>query len=234
MLSSKPRCTNGVFHLLIAGAFILSATAPTSANDRSNTLQFHSKKSAVVAYSDDNPHVIEGTVIGDFLKIKMKDGTAKEMDTTAMNSAAKDKLQHSWNLYLFYISRDAWRMLRHQNQDEQHVEKSIGQANITLLVNADGSSRILNKQVYIAGEPPYTGNKMSPKAERMWQQAKAALSYIEFKSMKIPDPNATSITLEMIIGRDYEKFPRYPAGQMKVDGLVRNSQNGKITHIGKS
>ena len=74
---------------------------------------------------------------------------------------------------------------------------------------------------------------MPPEVRKFWRQAQGTIDYIEFKQMKIPDANAQSVTLELIVGRDLEKFPRYPAGNLK-GGILLRDKSGKITQSKES
>lgn len=105
----------------------------------------------------------------------------------------------------------------------------VGQANLSLLVKEDHTCEILSKSLYVPGCQPYTGGaEIPPGVQEFWRQIQSAVSAIEPRHLNLPEPQIKSQTLEIVIGRDPSKFPRYatPFNGM----LVRNS-SGKIVHV---
>jgi len=196
---------------------------------------FRSKGAAVVAYSADSKEMIEGSIIGDLVVVKHQDGKVEELNITTLNAAAQNNSRYTWNLFLFFIGKDAWRGMRKMNTYDQHhgVKKLMGQANITLLINRNCTYKILNKVIYAPGQPPCTDEKTSPAANALWQQISDSIEHIAFKNMKIPEKTVESVTLEMIVGRDLEKFPRYPAGAIKEDYVLRDKKTGAMVRVCK-
>lgn len=200
-----------------------TASSPATAT----TGAFRSKYCAVMAYSADSTEIIEGSVIGDLLQLKLKDGKSEIHNMSAMNADPNNKSKFTWNLYLFFIGKDVWRGLRLlKGLEHSHlIKKAVGQANVTLLINSDGTHKILKKVIYVPGQPPCTNENTNGTTREFWKQMEASMKNVDFKSMKIPNRDAQSVTVEMIMGRDYERFPRYPAGAYKGDYVLRDPKS---------
>lgn len=196
---------------------------PVVSNNSSSSSISGSRKtqeSEIVAFSIDNLNLIEASLIDDALLIKRANGCEK-LSVKALNRAGKDQSRTLWNLYCFYIVKDVWRSLRHHS-------KLIGQANLTLEIHADGSYQIRRHALYVPGCRPCIESEQVPaKAQEFWQQIKESIANIEFKQMTIPDKKAQSVSLEIVAGRDVERFPRYSFYHCK--GLLVRDKTGHIT-----
>jgi hypothetical protein len=179
------------------------------------------QESEIVAFSLDNLNLIEAALIDDVLVLKRSDGKREKLSVKELNRAAKDQSRTLWNLYCFYIVKDVWRSLRHQS-------KLIGQANFTLEVRSDGTYTVKRHALYVPGCRPCIENEPVPtKAQEFWQQIKESIANIEFKLMTIPDRKVNSVSLEIVAGRDLERFPRHAF--FKYKGLLVRDKTGKIS-----
>jgi hypothetical protein len=194
---------------------------------------FRSKNCGVLAYSADSTEIIEGSIVGDSLLLKRKGGKVEELNMSAMNSDPKNQTRFTWNLFLFFIGKDIWRGLRlMKGLEQEHIlKKAVGQANISLLVNSDCTYKILKKVIYIPGQAPCTNENTNSATRDFWRQMDASIKNVAFKSMKIPDRSAESVTIDLIMGRDYEKFPRYPAGAYKGDYVLRDPKTKAMRRV---
>ncbi len=213
-------------HILLCAAFILtlngqSAFAKPIDASSSSSSGSKTQESEIVAFSLDNLNLIEAALIDDVLLLKRSNGKTEKLSVKALNRAAKDQSRTLWNLYCFYIVKDVWRSLRHQ-------EKLIGQANFTLEVRNDGTYALKRQALYVPGCRPCIENEPAPaKAQEFWRQIKESIASIEFKLMTIPDQKVNSVSLEIVAGRDMEKFPRYSFHKYK--SLLVRDKTGKIS-----
>lgn len=123
-----------------------------------------------------------------------------------------------WRNWCGAISKLIWTRFGKERDD-------VGQATLTLVVNADGSWDVLTKTIYIPDSEPFSGSQpLSKAAESFWLQVHSALSAID--DVAVPaTPGVESIKFEMVIGRDEESFPRHAAcGQLNI--VHRNPKGG--------
>jgi hypothetical protein len=197
-----------------------------SSSSSSSSSSSETQESEIVAFSLDNKNVIEGALIDDVLHLKRKNGKTDRLSVKGINRAANDESRVLWNLYCFYVVKDVWRLLRHE-------EKLIGQANLTLVVHSDRTYRIKRHALYVPGcRPCIENDPVPPKAQAFWKQVQASFANIEFQQMKIPDSTVESLTMEIVLGRDLSKFPRYPF--VKYKGLLVRDKKGDIKRAERS
>lgn len=210
-----------------------ASAAPTNTASANSAPEFRSKNCSVVAYSADSTAIIEGSIIGDLVLLKRKDGKVEEQNMTAMNADPNNKSKFTWNLFLFFIGKDIWRGLRLMKglENVYPMKKAVGQANISLLINKDCTYKILKKVIYVPGQTPVTNENASSATKEFWKQMDASIKNVDFKSMKIPDRDAESVTVDLIVGRDYERFPRYPAGAYKGDYVLRDPKTKAMRRV---
>ena len=185
----------------------------------------NSKDGTILAYSTENTQCIEAAIVGDVLTLKKKDGSIEKLSMRALNRKGVSDVSTMWNLYCFYIVKDVWRGLIHQ-------EKLMGQANVTLDVSKDGKYKIIRRAIYVPGVPTCLNDAPVPAGAReFWKQAKTCIDSVEFADMTIPGNNIESIKIDVIFGRDLEVFPRCAFWNYK--NILLRDKWGKIKR-GKS
>lgn len=196
-------------------AYVLSAFPAFSKPEISDK-----KDRTILVYTQENTSCIEAAILGDVLKLKKKDGTVKEMSMHALNAKGVNDVSTMWNLYCFYIVKDIWRQLTHE-------DKLMGQANLTVDVTKDGKFKIIRHGLYVPGCPPCLNDAPVPeKAQKFWKQAQNCIKYIEFNDMSIPGKDIESVKFDTIFGRDMEVFPRHEFCNIK--GVLLRDMWGKI------
>ncbi len=215
-------------HILLCAAYILTLNGQSafakpidasSSSSSSSGSGSQTQESEIVAFSLDNLNLIEAALIDDGLLLKRSNGKIDKLSVKALNRAAKDQSRTLWNLYCFYIVKDVWRSLRHQ-------EKLLGQANFTLEVRNDGTYTVKRHALYVPGCHPCIENEPAPKkAQEFWQQITESIASIELKLMTIPDRKVNSVSLEIVAGRDLKLFPRHPF--FKYKGMLVRDKTGK-------
>ena len=162
------------------------------------------KDGTILAFTNTSRTHIEASIVCDKLTLKLKDGRTEKMSMRQLNSKGASDVTAMWNLFSFYIVKDIWRGLIHS-------DKLMGQANIALTITSDGKHKIDRKAVYVPDCKPIIGDKekLTGKAQVFWKQVRECVEYIEFAQMKVPDDKVASVTLDIVMGRDLDVFPRY-------------------------
>ena len=158
----------------------------------------------ILAFTNTSQTHIEASIVCDVLTLRLKDGKTQRMSMRELNRKGPNDVTAMWNLFCFYVVKDIWRGVI-------HTDKTMGQANISLEITADGKHKVTRNAIYIPGGKPCIGAKgpLHPKAQAFWKQALECVEYIEFSQMKIPDSKVASVTLDIVLGRDLDSFPRY-------------------------
>lgn len=215
-----------IYYLLSAACILTLNALPAVAKPNTADKSRQTQESEIVAFSLDNKNIIEGALIADVLHLKRKSGKTDQLSVKGINLAAKDESRVLWNLYCFYVVKDVWRLLRHE-------EKLIGQANLTLEARSDRTYKIKRHALYVPGCRPCIENEpVPPKAHAFWKQVQSSFANIEFQQMKIPDSSVDSLTMEIVVGRDLSTFPRYPFAKYK--GLLVRDKRGDIKRAATS
>ncbi len=157
---------------------------------------------------------VRGFILGNELHIMRSQGSSP-------TSAEDTRL---WKTWCANVSAKVWAIFGKQTEN-------IGQANLTLVVNADGSWDVLSKTIYVPDSEPFSGGQpLSKAAADFWLQVHSALSIID-EIAPPTTPDVESVKFELVMGRDEESFPRHRAcGQLN---LMRRSPSGKGVTIGR-
>ncbi len=164
-------------------------------------------------YMGSTEKTVTGLILGNELHIRR----LQDSSPTSAEDAKK------WRSWCAEVTKKIWSRFREQSED-------VGQATVTLVVNADGSWEILTKTIYVPDNEPFSGSQpLSKIAENFWLQVHSALGTID-EATPPTTPGVESIKFEMVLGRDQESFPRHAAcGQLN---LVHRNPKGGIS-VGK-
>lgn len=195
---SSRKCAS-MFATTISCIFALNVLPVFSASQDAEKID-----GTILAFTNTSQTHIEASIVCDTLTLRYKDGKTQKMSMRQLNSKGTSNVTAMWNLFCFYIVKDIWRGVT-------HTDKVMGQANISLEITTDGKHKVTRKAIYIPGSKPCVGAKvpLHPKANAFWKQALECVQYIEFSQMKIPDNKVASVTLDIVLGRDLDSFPRY-------------------------
>lgn len=166
-----------------------------------------------------------GTTVNDVLSKRVMAESYFEGNQTVAVALLGDRVVHEYQdgraREIGYFDREeqrpgvntsstcVWVLMDSFNHFKKQKE-IVGQANLTLQVNANQTCEIVTETLYLPGCEPYVGGSPgNPQLQEFLQQIKSSISAIESKHLQLPTPEHRSITFEIVIGRDPSQFPRY-------------------------
>ena len=166
----------------------------------------------------DRKKTVEVILIGDRIVFEYQDG--RTMDVAYFSAANP-------NPHVYGFGTCVW-ILTDFFQDFKKQKEIVGQANLSLRVNANNTCEILTKTIYVPGCTPYTGGApIDPRVQEFWSQIRAGVAAVNPVHLRLPGPEQKSMTLELVVGRDPSMFPRYAT---PFNGMIVRDSSGKFAH----
>lgn len=172
---------------------------------------------------EDGQNAVLAVLVGDRLVFEDQEGKAIEIAyfDAGLRNTELARYGNSALTTCLFIQSAMFQSFRKQKE-------LIGQANLSIRVNDDHSCTVLTKTLYVPGSQPYMGGRTEDiRVLAFWQQIQKALSQVASTRLNVPGPRFKSFVLELVIGRDPSKFPRYST---PFNGLIVRDSHGKSTH----